>query len=88
VKPFDRTGRRATLTHAGRVVVEEGRRLLEAANALECKAIRIQYGWKSDLHVAIDEIIPFGLLWDHVSDFYKLKLDTQLHLSKEVLGGS
>src|SRR5207253_2493375 len=27
VKLFDRTGRRATLTHAGRVVVEEGRRL-------------------------------------------------------------
>lgn len=88
VKIFDRTGRRATLTHAGRVVVEEGRRLLEAADALECKAKRIQHGWESDLHVAIDEIIPFELLWGHVSDFYKLKLDTRLHLSKEVLGGS
>jgi Transcriptional regulator len=40
VKLFDRTGRRATLTHAGRVVVEEGRRLLEAADALEYKAKR------------------------------------------------
>ena len=88
VKIFDRTGRRATLTHAGRVVVEEGRRLLEAADALEYKAKRIQHGWESDLRVAIDEIIPFELLWDHVNDFYKLKLDTRLHLSKEVLGGS
>lgn len=88
VKLFDRSGRRAMLTHAGRVVVEEGRRLLQAAEDLECKARRIQHGWETELHVAIDEIIPFDLLWDHVSDFYKLKLDTRLHLSKEVLGGS
>ncbi|RDJ98079.1 LysR substrate-binding domain-containing protein [Paraburkholderia lacunae] len=88
VKLFDRSGRRATLTHAGRVVVEEGRRLLEAADDLERKAKRIQHGWEADLHIAVDEIIPFQLLWDHVSAFYKLNLDTRLHLSKEVLGGS
>ncbi|WP_429303790.1 LysR family transcriptional regulator [Paraburkholderia sp. GAS199] len=88
VKLFDRSGRRAILTHAGRVVVEEGRRLLEAAEDLECKAKRIQHGWESELHVAIDEIVPFDLLWDHVDSFYKLELGTRLHLSKEVLGGS
>ncbi|MBW8836588.1 MAG: LysR family transcriptional regulator, partial [Burkholderia sp.] len=88
VKLFDRSGRRATLTHAGRVVVEEGRRLLAAAEDLECKAKRIEQGWESDLYVAVDEIIPFALLWDHVGEFYKLKLDTRLNLSTEVLGGS
>ncbi|AXL50229.1 LysR family transcriptional regulator [Paraburkholderia caffeinilytica] len=88
VKLFDRSGRRATLTHAGRVVVEEGRRLLEAAEDLERKAKRIQHGWESDLHIAVDEIIPFELLWRHVDQFYKLGLDTRLRLSKEVLGGS
>ncbi|OXC72705.1 LysR family transcriptional regulator [Caballeronia sordidicola] len=88
VNLFDRTGRRATLTHAGRVVVGEGRRLLQAAEDLECKAKRIQHGWESELHVAIDEIIPFEFLWNHVSEFYKLKLDTHLYLSREVLGGS
>jgi DNA-binding transcriptional LysR family regulator len=88
VKLFDRSGRRAILTHAGRVVVEEGRRLLQAAEDLECKAKRIEHGWEAELHLAVDEIIPFDLLWDHVSAFYELKLDTRLHLSKEVLGGS
>jgi DNA-binding transcriptional LysR family regulator len=88
VKLFDRTGRRATLTRVGRVVVEEGRRLLEAAEDLEFKAKRIQHGWESDLHIVIDEIIPFEFLWEHVDTFYQLKLDTRLHLSKEVLGGS
>jgi len=88
VKLFDRSGRRATLTPAGRVVVEEGRRLLAAAEDLECKAKRMEQGWERDLYVAVDEIIPFALLWDHVDEFYKLKLDTRLNLSKEVLGGS
>ncbi|MFL9960066.1 LysR family transcriptional regulator [Paraburkholderia sediminicola] len=88
VKLFDRTGRRATLTHAGRVVVEEGRRLLQAAEDLERKAKRIEHGWESELHIAIDEIIPFELLWEHVDTFYRLKLNTRLHLSTEVLGGS
>jgi len=88
VKLFDRSGRRATLTPAGRVVVEEGRRLLAAAEDLEFKAKRMEQGWERDLFVAVDEIIPFALLWDHVDEFYKLKLDTRLNLSKEVLGGS
>jgi DNA-binding transcriptional LysR family regulator len=88
VELFDRTNRRAQLTHAGRVVVEEGRRLLRAADDLERKAKRIQQGWESELRVAVDEIIPFDLLWDHVSGFYDLRMDTKLILSKEVLGGS
>jgi DNA-binding transcriptional LysR family regulator len=88
VKLFDRSGRRATLTQAGRLVVEEGRRLLAAAEDLERKAKRVQHGWEFELHVAIDEIIPFEMLWEHVGEFYKLNLNTHLHLTKEVLGGS
>lgn len=88
IELFDRTNRRAQLTHTGRVVVEEGRRLLRAADDLERKAKRIQQGWEAELRVAVDEIIPFDLLWDHVSGFYGLHMDTKLFLSKEVLGGS
>ncbi|MEI6000441.1 LysR family transcriptional regulator [Paraburkholderia bengalensis] len=88
VRLFERSGRRAKLTHAGRVIVEEGRRLLEAARELEQKAKRIEHGWESELRVAIDEIIPFELIWPHVAEFYKLNLGTRLLLSKEVLGGS
>jgi DNA-binding transcriptional LysR family regulator len=88
VRLFERSGRRAKLTHAGRVIVEEGRRLLEAARELEQKAKRIEHGWESELRIAIDEIIPFDMIWPHVTDFYKLNLGTRLQLSKEVLGGS
>jgi DNA-binding transcriptional LysR family regulator len=88
IELFDRSKRRAKLTHTGRVVVEEGRRLLLAADDLERKAKRVQQGWETQLRVGIDEIIPFDLLWDHVNGFFDLHMDTKLFLSKEVLGGS
>jgi DNA-binding transcriptional LysR family regulator len=85
---FDRSGRRAKLTQAGRVVVEDGRRLLYAAEQLELKARRIQSGWEAELRICIDEILPFSALWPHVHAFYGMNMDTRLRLSTEVLGGS
>lgn len=85
---FDRSGRRAKLTQAGRVVVEEGRRLLYTAEQLELKARRIQSGWETELRICIDEILPFSALWPHVHAFYGMNMDTRLRLSTEVLGGS
>ncbi|WP_431822970.1 LysR family transcriptional regulator [Burkholderia sp. F1] len=85
---FDRSGRRAKLTHAGRVVVEEGRRLLRAAEQLELKAQRVQEGWETELRICVDEILPFEALWPHVHAFYALDMDTRLRLSTEVLGGT
>ncbi|WP_179400948.1 LysR family transcriptional regulator [Burkholderia guangdongensis] len=85
---FDRSGRRAKLTHAGRVVVEEGRRLLDAAEQLELKAQRIQDGWETELRVCVDEILPFEAFWPYVHAFYALDMDTRLRLSTEVLGGT
>ena len=88
VELFDRSGRRAKLTEAGRVVVEDGRRLLYAAEQLELKARRIQSGWEAELRICIDEILPFSALWPHVRAFYGTNMDTRLRLSTEVLGGS
>ncbi|CAN7597172.1 LysR family transcriptional regulator [Caballeronia sp. LjRoot31] len=85
---FDRTGRRARLTHAGRVVVEDGRRLLLAAEQLEQRAQRIQEGWEAELRICIDEILPLDAFWPYVHAFYDLKMDTRLRLSREVLGGT
>ncbi|KUY83417.1 LysR family transcriptional regulator [Burkholderia sp. RF4-BP95] len=85
---FDRSGRRARLTHAGRVVVEEGRRLLHAAEQLERKAQRAQQGWETEVRICVDEILPFDAMWPYVHAFYGLEMDTRLRLSTEVLGGT
>ncbi|MGF6776622.1 LysR family transcriptional regulator [Paraburkholderia sp. GAS334] len=85
---FDRSGRRAKFTHAGRVVVEEGRRLLQGAEELERKVQRVKQGWEAELRICIDEILPFDAIWPHVRAFYEASIDTRLHLSREVLGGT
>ncbi|MEK7888272.1 LysR family transcriptional regulator [Burkholderia contaminans] len=85
---FDRSGRRARLTHAGRVVVEEGRRLLRAAEQLERKAQRAQQGWETEVRICIAEILPLDTMWPYVHAFYDLEMDTRLRLSTEVLGGT
>lgn len=87
VELFDRSGRRARLTQAGRVLVEEGRQLLKAARQLEMKAQGIQRGWESELCICLDEILPFESLWPYVRSFYEMETITRLRLSTEVLGG-
>ncbi|KAB0686108.1 LysR family transcriptional regulator [Burkholderia territorii] len=85
---FDRSGRRAKLTRAGRVVIEEGRRLLVAAEQLERKAQRIQDGWETELCLCVDEIVPLARFWPFVREFDTLQMDTRLRLSTDVLGGT
>ncbi len=54
VKRFDRSGARATLTAAGRSLLEEGRHLLHAARKLECLVKRVATGWEAELSIAMD----------------------------------
>ncbi|MGU7842883.1 LysR family transcriptional regulator [Burkholderia sp. AW33-5] len=85
---FDRSGRRAKLTRAGRVVIEEGRRLLVAAEQLERKAQRIQDGWETELRLCVDEIVPLARFWPYLREFDALRMDTRVCLSTNVLGGT
>jgi len=84
---FDRSGRRAKLTEAGRLLVEDGRRLLRAARDLENKIRGVNAGWEAELGLCVDEILPMAWLWPHVRAFYEMKITTRLRLSTEVLGG-
>jgi DNA-binding transcriptional LysR family regulator len=84
---FDRSGRRAKLTEAGRLLVEDGRRLLRAARELENKIRGVHAGWEAELGLCVDEILPMASLWPHVRAFNEMKITTRLRLSTEVLGG-
>ena len=74
---YVRQGRRAVLTPAGRLLLEEGRHLLGAAGELECRVKRI----------AIEAVLDLSALWPLLGDFYKQMSGTRLRLSTEVLGG-
>ena len=85
---FIREGRRATLTPAGRTLLEDGRDLLRAADELERRVQRIATGWEAELRIALDMILPAERLLPLIGRFYAADHGTQIRLSYEVLGGS
>ncbi|MFU8807463.1 MAG: LysR family transcriptional regulator, partial [Bradymonadaceae bacterium] len=51
VEVFDRSGYRAQLTEAGRLILEEGRQLLARARRIEALARQFHQGWEPRLDV-------------------------------------
>jgi DNA-binding transcriptional LysR family regulator len=90
---FDRRGRRARFTPAGRELLERGRALLAEAAAVEQRVQRVATGWESELRIAVDSIVPLARVWPLVGRFYdecrtRDAAPTRLRLSQEVLGGA
>lgn len=85
---FDRSGHRAVLTDAGRELLSEGRRLLQAAADLECRVQQVAKGWESELRLAIDTVIGMDALFALASEFYQKQSGTRLRFMREVLGGT
>lgn len=88
VELFDRRGHRAVLTAAGRELLVEGRRLLQAASDLECRVQQVAKGWESELRIAVDTLIGIDKLFRIASEFYEQASGTRLRLLHEVLGGT
>lgn len=57
---FDRSGRKAVLTPAGRAILEEGRAVLAAVGRLSWTAHRLADGWEADLLVVVDGVLPLA----------------------------
>jgi DNA-binding transcriptional LysR family regulator len=90
---FDRRGKRAQLTPAGRELLQQGRVLLAEAAALEQRVQRVASGWEAELAIAIDTILPMGRVWPMAARFFaecrqRQGAHTRLRFSHEVLGGA
>ena len=85
---LDRSGHRAKFTDTGRMVLEQGRTLLEAAKALEKNAIQMSFGWEKELNIALDSSFPFTLLLPIIDEFYQQASQTRLHFTQQTLAGA
>lgn len=89
---FDRRGHRAVLTEAGRDLLEEGRRLLDAAAALEARVRRVATGWEPELVIACDDLIDPARLNPLLEAFYAEQAAqggaTRVRVTREVLAGT
>lgn len=88
IELFDRRGHRAVLTEAGRELLKEGRRLLEAAADLECRVQQVARGWESELRIAVDTLVAVHKLYGIAAEFYAENSGTRLRIGTEVLGGT
>lgn len=87
VAPFDRSGHRAKLTEAGRLLLDDGRAVLAAAGAAEARVRRLATGWEAELVIGADGIVPPGRLFPLLGEFYATGAPTRIRLTTEILSG-
>lgn len=84
---FDRSGHRTKFTNVGRMLLERGRILLEAADKLTTDAEALARGWETHLTIVTEALIPAEKLFPLV-DKLAQKASTQLSIVSEVLAGA
>ena len=84
---FVRQGRRSVLTPAGRLVLEDGRVILDAASRLAERAQELATGWESRLRVGVEAIVNHGVFFDALSSFQQAHPMVELKVTETVLNG-
>lgn len=85
---FDRSRRRAVLTPAGRLVLEQGRHILDAVDALTRVVQSVADGWEAELRIGVDNVLDAAPLYRLVGAFNALRPQTEIRILEEVLGGT
>lgn len=85
---FDRSKRRAELTATGRLVLEQGRHILKAAQELTALARQAADGWEAELRICIESVLRSDAIYDLIKEFQHIQPKTEIRLSEEVLSGS
>lgn len=85
---FDRRGHRAVLTEAGAELLKEGRHLLNAAGALECRVRQVAKGWEAELVIAVNSLLPMAPVLELLAEFYAGHSETRIRLTQETLTGA
>ncbi|HEY0894224.1 MAG TPA: LysR substrate-binding domain-containing protein [Cellvibrio sp.] len=85
---FDRRKQRAQLTAAGRLLLDQGRQLLQTANAIEEAVQQLESGWETQLRIAKDTVLPLAPLLQQINAFNLLDKRVAITISEEVLGGT
>lgn len=85
---FRKEGRKAVLTEAGKVLLEQGRDILEATERLAVAAKKTHSGWEPVFNIALDSILSFDFIYPLIARFYELQPDIEINIYEEVLGGA
>ena len=68
VRLFDRSGHRAVLTEHGRLLLAEGRELIDHAGALERRMRTLGRGWEPTLRICVNELVGLAPIFGVVRE--------------------
>jgi DNA-binding transcriptional LysR family regulator len=88
VAVFDRSKRKAELTAVGKLIVEQGRLILQATEELTNMAKQSADGWEVELRISIDSVLPFHPIFTLVAEFQALHPWIDIKITEEVFGGT
>jgi DNA-binding transcriptional LysR family regulator len=88
VSVFERQGPKATLTAAGRELLDEGRHLLRAAIDLELRVKKVSAGWETRFAIGMDSLFDPAALAQDLRDFYAVTRHTRLRFAQDALTGT
>lgn len=84
---FQRQGRRSVLTPAGRVLLEEGRHIINATHLLAERTRETATGWEPSLRIAVESVVDQDLLFEQLSGFLEQHPSIEVDISECVLNG-
>jgi DNA-binding transcriptional LysR family regulator len=84
---FDRSGHRTKFTNVGRMLLERGRILLDAADKLTVDAEALARGWETHITIVCEALVPIKPLFPLIEKLAD-KANTQVSLITEVLAGA
>jgi len=85
---FDRSKRKAELTPVGKMIVEQGRLILNATDELTHMAKQSANGWELELRICIDSILKFNPFYSLIALFQTEYPWIDIRLTEEVFGGT
>jgi DNA-binding transcriptional LysR family regulator len=84
---FQRLGRRSVLTPAGRLILAEGRDILQTTRRLVDKAKEVATGWEPRISIGLESLYSFPDFFNVINDFLKAFPTIEIDISECVLNG-
>ena len=84
---FQRLGRRSVLTPAGRLILAEGRDILQTTRRLADKAKEVATGWEPRISIGLESLYSFPDFFNVINDFLQAFPTVEIDISECVLNG-
>lgn len=84
---FRRQGRRSVLTPAGKLLLDEGRQLLQASNDIVLKAKEVANGWEPRIRIAVESLQNYPNFFAVLSGFLQEHPSMEIDIRESVLNG-